>query len=411
MTNVTVNRAVDRLAIRADRVFDGQAAIPGGALVLCADGKIVGVEPAATPVPDGWPVAEYPGGTALPGMIDCHVHLCGDSRNGALDRLPGYSDEQLGQVIETALRAQLAAGVTTVRDLGDRRWAVLDWRDRVAAGTAGFPSPAIVASGPPITTPGGHCWHMGGEAGHPGELRAAVREHAERGVDIIKVMASGGAMTAGTDVLACQYTLQQLRTVVEQAHACGLAVTAHAHGLPAVIQAADAGVDGIEHCSCLTERGIQVPGDLLERLAASRIIVCPTLGRNPGGSPPPAVLAIQQRTGLTWEDRQAMTGKLHKAGVLIVSGADAGISNGKPHGILARAIADLVAGGIPAADALASATSLAAQACGLSDRKGWLRPGYDADLAIVHGDPLTDIGALTKVQAVYLRGQPAKPAT
>ncbi len=411
MTDVSANQAVDRLAVRADRAFDGRAIIPGGALVLCANGQIVGVEPAAASAPDGWPVAEYPGATVLPGLIDCHVHLCADSRNGALDRLPGYSHEQLGQVIEAALRAQRAAGVTTVRDLGDRRWAVLDWRDRIAAGTVGFPSPAIVASGPPITTPGGHCWHMGGESGHPGELRAAVREHADRGVDIIKVMASGGAMTAGTDVLACQYTLEQLRIVVEDAHACGLAVTAHAHGLPAVIQAVDAGVDGIEHCGCLTERGIQVPEDLLERLATNRIIVCPTLGRNPGGTPPPAVLAIQQRTGLTWQDRQAMTGKLHQAGVLIASGVDAGISDGKPHGILAHAIADLIDGGISATDALASATSLAAQACGLDDRKGWLRPGYDADLAVVGGDPLTDIAALTAVQAVYLRGQTAQPAT
>jgi len=246
---------------------------------------------------------------------------------------------------------------------------------------------------------------MGGVAEHPGELRAAVAERAERGVDIIKVMASGGATTAGTDVLACQYSLEQLRIVVGEAHARGLAVTAHAHGLPAVIQAVDAGADGIEHCGCLTERGIEVPDELVERLAADRIIVCPTLGRNPGATPPPAMLAIQQRTGLTWQDRQAMVGQLHAAGVIIASGVDAGISSGKPHGILAHAIADLVAGGISAADALASATSAAAGACGLADRKGRLRAGYDADLAVIDGDPLADIRALTAVQAVYLNGQ------
>ena len=405
MADVTANRGTGRLAIRAGRAFDGRAVIPGGALVLCAGGQIMGVEAAAAAAPDGWPVAEFPGGTVLPGMIDCHVHLCGDSRDGALDRLADYSDDELDRVIGAALRAQLAVGVTAVRDLGDRRWAVLGWRQRAAAGTAGFPSPAIVASGPPITTRGGHCWSMGGVAEHPGELRAAVAERAERGVDIIKVMASGGAMTAGTDVLACQYSLEQLRTVVGEAHARGLAVTAHAHGLPAVIQAVDAGADGIEHCGCLTERGIEVPGDLVERLAADRIIVCPTLGRNPGATPPPAMLAIQQRTGLTWQDRQAMVGQLHAAGVIIASGVDAGISSGKPHGILAHAIADLVAGGISAADALASATSAAAGACGLADRKGRLRAGYDADLAVIDGDPLADIRALTAVQAVYLNGQ------
>jgi imidazolonepropionase-like amidohydrolase len=152
------------LAIRAERAFDGEQAIPGGALVLVDGGRIVGVEPGSAPLPEGWPVTELPGATLLPGLIDAHVHLCGDSQAGALDeRLPGYGDAELDQVIAQALRRQLAAGVTTVRDLGDRRWAVLGWRDRLAAGAqVGFPCPTIVASGPPITSPGGHCWHMGG---------------------------------------------------------------------------------------------------------------------------------------------------------------------------------------------------------------------------------------------------------
>jgi len=406
MTDVAAaGRVTGRLAIRADRAFDGQMMTDGGALVLCADGKISGVEPAAAPVPDGWPVAEYPGATVLPGLIDCHVHLCGDSETGALDRLPGYSDEQVDAVIEAGLRAQLAAGVTTVRDLGDRRWVTLGWRDRIAAGTAGVPGPAIVAAGPPITTPAGHCWHMGGEAGGAGALRTAVREHAERGADIIKIMASGGVMTPGTEVLDCQYTLAELRAVADEAHASGLAVTAHAHGLPAVVQAIDAGVDGIEHCSCLAEHGIEVPDGLLERLAAAGIIVCPTLGRSLDVAPPPAVLAMLERLGLTWQDRLDLVGTMHRAGVRIASGVDSGISGGKPHGILARAIADLAGGGVSADDALASATSVAARACGLADRKGWLRPGYDADLAIVDGDPAADITELGSVRAVFVRGQ------
>ena len=198
-------------------------------MVLCSSGQIVGIEPGTASAPDGWPVAEFPGATVLPGMIDCHVHLCGDSRNGALDRLADYSDDELGQVIGAALRARLPASITPVRDLGDHRWAVLDWRQRATTGPAPFPRPAIVASGPPITNRGRRCWYMGGETKNPGELRAAVRERAERGADIIKIMASGGAMTASTDVLACQYSLEQLRTVVDEAHTRGLAVTAHAH--------------------------------------------------------------------------------------------------------------------------------------------------------------------------------------
>ena len=412
MAGAAANRGTGRLAIRAGRAFDGRAMIPGGALVLCASGQIAGVEPGTAPVPDDWPVAAFPAATVLPGLIDCHVHLCGDSRDGALGRLPGYSDNELGQVIGAALRAQLRAGVTTVRDLGDRRGAVLDWRQRAATAPADQPSPAIVASGPPITTPGGHCWAMGGEAARLGELPAAGRERAARGADLIKIMASGGVLTAGTDLLACQYSLEQLRTVADEAHARGLAVTAHAHGLTAVLQAAEAGVDGIEHCSCLTGRGIEVPEDLPGRLAAGRIIVCPTLGRKPGAPLSPAMAAIYQRTGLTGQAFQALAGRLHAAGVIIASGTDAGITAGRPHGILANAIAGLVAGGIPAADALASATSVAARACDLGDRKGRLRVGYDADLVLVKGDPHADIRALSNVQAVYLNGQAVtQPAT
>jgi imidazolonepropionase-like amidohydrolase len=148
------------LAIRAQRAFDGEQAIAGGALVLTDGGRIVGIEPGSAPLPDGWPVVEVPGATLLPGLIDMHVHLCGDGHDGALERLPDHSDADLDDVIEQALRRQLAAGVTTVRDLGDRRWAALEWRDRVAAGNGGLPYPTIVASGPPITSPGGHCWHM-----------------------------------------------------------------------------------------------------------------------------------------------------------------------------------------------------------------------------------------------------------
>ncbi len=200
--------------------------------------------------------------------------------------------------------------------------------------------------------------------------------------------------------------------MADEAHARGLAVTAHAHGLTAVLQAAEAGVDGIEHCSCLTGRGIEVPEDLPGRLAAGRIIVCPTLGRKPGAPLSPAMAAIYQRTGLTGQAFQALVGRLHAAGVIIASGTDAGITAGRPHGILANAIAGLVAGGIPAADALASATSVAARACDLGDRKGRLRVGYDADLVLVKGDPHADIRALSNVQAVYLNGQAVtQPAT
>lgn len=181
-------------------------------------------------------------------------------------------------------------------------------------------------------------------------------------------------MTPGTDVLLCQFAVAEMRLVVEEAHASGLPVTAHAHGLPAVEQAIRAGVDGIEHCTCLVSTGVRMTEQLLHTLADERIIVCPTLRRAADAVPPPAVRAVMERTGLTWEARQRQAGRMYHAGVRLVAGSDSGIGEAKPHGILPEAIVDLVAGGVPATAALASATSRAVQACGLGRSKGRLAP-------------------------------------
>lgn len=404
------------LAIRAARGFDGERILRDGVIVLLDDGRIVGVEGLPAAVPDGWPVVDFGDATVLPGLIDMHVHLCGDSEMGALDRIADYSEPELDAVIERSLRAQLTAGVTTVRDLGDRRWSVLGWRDRQRQGGVDFACPTIVASGPPITSRGGHCWSMGGDVDGRDELVAAVKERAERGVDVIKIMASGGLTTLGTDVLACQFTFDEMCLVVEEGHRVGLPVIAHAHGLPAVEQAVKAGVDGIEHCTCVTDAGIQMSEELLQSLAARRIVVCPTLGRSAEWSLPPEASQSEQvrqarrfveRTGITPEIRRVQVGRMHQAGVRLVSGADAGIGAFKPHGVLPMAIADFVGGGIPTTDALASATAWAADACGLADRKGRLRPSYDADLVVIDGDPFTDISSLGHVLQVIVHGERA----
>ena len=113
-------------AYRADRAFDGTRALPGGVLVLVDEGRIAGVEPASAAAPDGCEVVQFPGATLLPGLIDTHVHLCGDSGLRALDQVPELSADELERVIATAEQQHLRAGVTAVRDLGDHRWAVLD---------------------------------------------------------------------------------------------------------------------------------------------------------------------------------------------------------------------------------------------------------------------------------------------
>lgn len=392
------------LAVRAMRAFDGVAAIPGGATVFVEDGTIAGVEAFGIPLPDGCEEITFDQHTLLPGLIDMHVHLGGDGHVGALDRLAGYDDEQLDAVITQSMQAQLAAGVTTVRDVGDRRWSVVDWRDRIAAGKVPFPVPTIVASGPPITCKQGHCWSMGGEAEGLEGLQRAVRDRAERRVDVIKIMASGGALTPGTDILSCQFSVDEIRAVVESAHAAGIPVTSHAHGLPAVERSVEAGVDGIEHCGCLTESGPSASDALLESFVAGNIAVCPTLGMVPGFTPPPHTQALFDRIGATMEARLEKVGKMMRFGVRIVSGVDSGITDSKPHGIVALAVADLVEAGASNPDAIATATSIAARTAGLADRKGSLARGHDADLLVVDGDPLTDIGNLTRVRAVFSNG-------
>ena len=176
------------LAIRAERAFDGERLVRGGVVVLLDEGRIVAVGRDAMAVPADARVAGFPDATVLPGLVDAHVHLCGDGRPGALDRLPGYDDPGLAGVISSSLAGQLAAGVTSVRDLGDRRAAVLDWRSRATTAGPEAVAPTIVASGPPITSRDGHCANMGGEATGPEQLRAAVRDRVERGANLVKVM-------------------------------------------------------------------------------------------------------------------------------------------------------------------------------------------------------------------------------
>jgi imidazolonepropionase-like amidohydrolase len=387
---------------RADVAFDGEKAVPGGVLVLVEDGVIIGVEPGSAPAPDGCEVTYLPGTTVLPGLIDAHTHLCGNSGPDALDRLPGMSSDELDVAIEAALAAQLAKGVTAVRDLGDRQWAVVDRHRQRPDG------PTVVASGPPITSVGGHCALMGGEARGVDELRRAVRERADRGADLVKIMTSGGVMTPTTDIRACQFTVEEVRAVVDEAHRLGLAVTAHAHALTAVQQCVAAGVDGIEHCSCVGEQGIHAPPELAAAIAAAGILVCPTLGHDLtrwGGEPPPQMKAVMQRIGFTMEGRLAQVGDLYRGGVTLISGVDSGISPVKAHGILPEAVIELVECGVPATIALASATGLAARACGLTGRTGRLRAGLQADLLLVGGDPTTDITAIRDVRTVVSRGR------
>jgi imidazolonepropionase-like amidohydrolase len=397
-------------AIRARHVFDGESFRSVGATVLIEAGAIIGVESYGFQVPADCSVTDLEG-TLLPGLIDTHTHLVTDSGVSALDRVAGYSAEEIEEVVSRALRDQVMAGVTTVRDLGDRRFCVVDRRDQRPHDSV-F-EPTIVASGPPLTTKAGHCHYLGGEVSGTAEIIAAVAERAERGVDVIKVMASGGVNTPGTDVMLTQFTTGELRRIVDQAHVAGIPVTAHAHGTAAVEQALAVGVDGIEHCSCVTDRGFgQVSDETVTALARSRIAVCPTVGVDLElmKVPPPALQAMMDRMGVTAEQmlqaRWDFVGRLHRNGVRLVSGVDSGISPAKRHGVLPYAVCELISAGLSISEALVTATSGAADACGVGAHKGRLASGYDADLLVVAGDLESDVTALHRPRSVLLRGRP-----
>jgi imidazolonepropionase-like amidohydrolase len=382
------------LAIRAAALFDGDSATPLTDPLLIVDGTTIRAVDRAVEPPPGAQVVDLGGATLLPGLIDTHVHLAFDASADPVAGLAGRDDDAALAAMTAAGRAALRGGVTTVRDLGDRAYLSLRLR-----GSDDLPT--ILAAGPPVTTPAGHCHFLGGGVECEADaIRAAVRERAERGVDIIKVMASGGTMTPGTRQEQAQFTPEVLRAAVGEAHRLGLPVTAHAHGTAAIRNALDAGADGIEHVSFWSADGVDEPGDLIGRIAGSGVVVGATFGiyPAPGAAPPPAV-------ALRLPKIVANTRRLYEAGARVSLGTDAGIAPVKPHDVLRYALPQVTAQlAVTPAETLRLATSTAAAVCGLADRKGRLAPGFDADILAVDGDPLADPGAIHRIRAVFARG-------
>jgi imidazolonepropionase-like amidohydrolase len=382
--------------IRAARLFDGESAtLVNDPVVLMDDGRIAGIQSGA-PAPEAAKLVDLGDVTLLPGLIDAHVHLAFDAGPDPVGRLADSDDDEVLEGMHTAARTTLAAGVTTVRDLGDRDYLALKLRDELAGEPAG--GPEVLAAGPPITTSRGHCWFLGGEADGVDGVRAAVREHVERGVDVIKMMASGGELTDGSHSHVPQYGLAELSAAAEEAHRAGLPITAHAHAGQAIADVVAAGFDSIEHCSFMTEDGVEPRPEVIAALARAGVAVSATLGFLPGFTPPPGIAARIPAL-------MAVLRQLDEAGVTMVCGTDAGIGPPKPHGILPQGVAMLTdVLGWTAVDALRSATSVAARICHVCDRKGRLAAGYDADMVAVAGNPLDDISALLDVQAVVRAG-------
>lgn len=386
-------------AIRGARLFDGERADLLIDPVIVVDGDRIAA--VGTQVPEGMEVTDLGDVTLLPGLVDVHVHLCFDGSLEPVAHLAAASDEEVLDVMRAAGRTALAAGITTVRDLGDRNYLSLRLRDETAADpTAG---PHVVAAGPPITTAKGHCWYLGGEADGVDGVRAAVREHAAKGVDVIKVMTSGGELTPGTHSHEASYSREELEAIVDEAHRLDLPVTGHAHATEAIINAVAAGFDSIEHCTFMTEEGIDDRPDVLDAIREAGTTVSATLGMKPGAPPPPRIAA--RIAGLV-----EGFGRMYERGIPIVVSSDCGIGPQKPYDILPQA-AQMYATflDIPTIVALRAVTSAPARLCRLGDRKGRLAPGYDADILAVAGNPVADIAALQQTRAVYRMGRAISP--
>ena len=388
-----------KMVLRAGALFDGvSGALVADPVVTIEGGRIVsvaagGLSPAGQA--RGVEIVDLPGATLMPGLIDTHLHLCFDASDDPVGHLAGLDDDGLRRQMAAAARRALAGGVTTVRDLGDRGYLALDLRDQAAGPD---PMPTILASGPPITSPGGHCHFLGGEVDGAAAARTAVRERSERGVDVIKVMASGGNMTPGSLPYLPQFGVDVLRAIVAEAHRLGLPVTAHAHSARSIADAVAAGVDGIEHATFMSAEGVDAPDSLIRVIAARQTVIGATVGQEPGHPGPPPAIVSRQPAML------AARRRLVQAGAFVVAGSDAGASAAKPHDVLRFAPEQLVAAGLDPAAALRVMTSDAARACGLEHGKGRIAPGFDADILVLDGNPVQDLSAVRRVLAVYARG-------
>jgi imidazolonepropionase-like amidohydrolase len=383
--------------LRAAWLYDGTSStLIADPTVVLEGGRIVAVDSAA-PAPAGATVVDLAGVTLLPGLVDTHVHLAFDASEDPVAALAGRDDTEALAAMADAGRRTVLGGVTTVRDLGDRDYLSLTVR---AAAESDPTLPTIVAAGPPITTPGGHCHYLGGAVSGVDQVRAAVREHAERGVDVIKIMASGGNLTPGSRPELPQWGLAELRAAVEEAHRHSLPITAHVHGTQSVADAVEAGVDGLEHVTFMTADGVDpAPADLVRAIVDRRI----TLGLTLGFAPVPAAV-MPPGLAARLPAMLANLRTLCQSGAPITAGTDAGIGLMKPPDVLRWAIAQLVQLGSTPVEALRTVTSHAAAVCGLGHRKGRLAPGYDADVLAVDGNPLEDLEALHRIRAVYARG-------
>lgn len=399
--------------IHAGRLIDTEAGrvLERQSIVVFGD-KVSAVKPGYAD-PTGYDrVIDLKDRTVMPGLIDMHVHVSGESSPGA------YSERFFMNPADAALRATvylrrtLDAGFTTVRDLGAADGLALSLRDATAKGWV--QGPRIFAAGKAIGTTGGHADPTNGLnhqlRGDPGpvdgvingadDARKAVRQRYKEGADLVKLTGTGGVLSLAASGVNPQFTEAELKAVVDTARDYGFAVAVHAHGKEGMLRAIRAGVDSIEHGSYLDDEVVAAMKQhgtwLVPTLSAGRFA---SEKAQQAGYFPEVVRLKALSVGLLV--RQALA-RAWRGGVKIAFGTDAGVS---PHGSNTKEFGYLVEAGMPAMAAIQSATVNAARLLRQEGQLGAITPGRWADIVAVKGDPLADIGLMEKIDFVMKAGR------
>lgn len=336
----------------------------------------------------------------MAGLIDTHVHLQLTPANDHVTGRQSYEADRLSGLLPLrTLRnahAALGAGITTVRDCGSDM-TILAVRDAI---TSGDPGPRILAAGQPITTTAGHLHWLGLQADSLDEVRKATRQLVAQGVDVVKVVASGGNMTAGSNPREPQYSAEEIAAAANEAHRLGRRVVAHALNVEAIRRCIEGRVDSIDHCSWqLADSSLCYDQAIGETLVQSGARVGIT------GSGILRRLLHQGEAGLI-ELRHTLDAhrQLFLAGASVTVHSDAGVRF-TPIERFDLSVKVMMHGlGVTSRDALLAVTSVAAEAIGLEDEIGTIGVGKRADLLVLGANPLDDLDNLRLVEAVFRDG-------